>query len=124
MGGRRIGALLVAAALLAGCGGHKEARTTSTSPRTAASAPPRRPTPGPQYSPSTHHSHRPPGSIYPDEVGENILGAPYRRVIELFGQPAHRHGSCIDYRIVRSPHENWEFCFKGQKMDSAMVVPA
>jgi hypothetical protein len=122
MGGGRIGAVLVAAALFAGCGDRKQATTTTTSPGTAVSAPPRQPTPGPQYVPGTHHAHRPPGSIYRDEVGENILIAPYRRVIELFGQPASRHGRCTDYRIVGSPHENWEFCFKGQTMDSAMVV--
>jgi hypothetical protein len=75
-----------------------------------------------QYEPSAHHATRPRGSVYGDEVGENVLIAPYRRIIQVFGPPASRHGKCIDYRIVDTPSENWEFCFKGQKMDSAMVI--
>jgi hypothetical protein len=77
---------------------------------------------GPGYVPSAYHAGRPAGYTYPDEVGENVLIAPYRRIIEVFGPPASRDGRCIDYRIVRSPRERWEFCFRGQKMTSAMVI--
>jgi hypothetical protein len=107
-----------ACALVAGCGSggstHRPATTTAKPPPTS--------TPAPQYVPSAHHTRRPPGSVYADEVGENILTAPYARVIQLFGQPASRTGKCIRYLIVGMPHQRWEFCFKGQQMTGAMVV--
>src|SRR3954447_11243607 len=123
---RRLGALVAMALVLQGCADEKPApaaspsRPAATSPAKAPRQP--RPTGAPRYFPSTHHAHRPPGYIYPDEVGENVLIAPYRRIIELFGPPASRNGKCIRYRIVRSPRERWEFCFRGQKMTGAMVI--
>ena len=44
-------------------------------------------------------------------------------LIKLFGPPASKHGNCIRYRIVKQPKQQWEFCFKGQKMTSAAAVP-
>jgi hypothetical protein len=129
---RSLGGLVAAALVLPGCKDEKPAPTASA-PRPAATSPapaPHKPShagepsqgAAPRYYPSAHHAHRPPGYIYPDEVGENVLIAPYRRVIELFGQPDSRNGKCVDYRIVHSPRERWEFCFRGQKMTSAMVI--
>ena len=111
---------LTVVVLVAGCGGgeEKHAGTTSTQARTAKtkSAPQAKP---PKYFPSARHKHRPPGSIYNDEIGENVLTAPYDRIIELFGPPASRRGKCIKYRIVGRPADMWTFCFRGQKMISA-----
>src|SRR3954466_7421818 len=143
----RATAVLVAAALLSpGCGDDEKPAPPATAQQPPATSPAKRPPPtspatqppvtdqvdrdrkklrrkyGPGYVPSAYHAHRPPGYIYPNEVGENVLIAPYRRIIEVFGPPASRRGKCIRYRIVRSPRERWEFCFKGQKMTSAMVV--
>ena len=108
---------IAALALLSGCGNSSGTHTASTGTQPAKST-------TPQYVPSTRHAHRPAGSVYNDEIGENVLTAPYDRVIELFGPPASKRGACIRYRIVREPKEQWEFCFKGQKMDSAMILPA
>jgi hypothetical protein len=114
-------AALVVVVLVAGCGGgeKKHAETTSTQARTVKttkSAPQAKP---PKYVPSARHKHRPPGFVYNDEVGENVVSAPYDRIIELFGPPASRHGRCIKYNVVGQPHRHWEFCFKGQRMTGA-----
>jgi hypothetical protein len=81
-------------------------------------------TPPHEYVPSAHHSHRPPGAIYNDEVGENVLTASRHRIIQVFGPPASvRSGRCLQYRIVHSPHERWEFCFHPDgEMSGAMVI--
>jgi hypothetical protein len=102
--------------VLVGCGSGGKSHTATTS--TEAAKRPARPA-GPQYVPSAHHNHRPPGFVYNDEIGENVLTAPYDRVIQLFGPPASRHGNCIKYKIVGRPSDKWTFCFKGQKMTSA-----
>jgi hypothetical protein len=113
---RRTALAVAVVALVTGCGGgNNEKGNTAT---TAAPRPPAKPS-GPQYVPSAHHSHRPPGFVYNDEVGENVLTAPYDRVIQVFGPPASRHGKCIVYRVVHQPKAKWTFCFKGQKMTSA-----
>jgi hypothetical protein len=126
---RATAVLISALALLAGCGQDKPGNTAATTAKpkpptqtatTPAAKPPKQ---EPRYVPSAHHAHRPPGSVYDDEIGENVVSAPYRRVIELFGQPASRHGKCIRYRIVGMPRQQWEFCFKGQTMTGAMVIP-
>ena len=88
----------------------------------AAASAPQRP---PEYVPSAHHAHRPRGAIYNDEVGENVLTASRRRVIEVFGPPASvtRSGRCMIYTIVRSPREGWEFCFlRSGKMRGARGI--
>ena len=112
---RTAATLLAVAAVASGCGSgqNKPARTSPPKPATTA----------PQYTPSAHHANRPPGSVYDDEIGENILTARRSRVTELFGPPAASKGSCIRYRIVRQPKKQWQFCFKGQKMTAAAVVP-
>jgi hypothetical protein len=121
---RRAALAILALALLAGCGGEKKSpRSTTTATTQPAKTTPKKPA-EPQYKPSARHKHRPPGSIYNDEIGENVVSAPYDRIIQVFGPPASRHGKCIRYRIVGQPHRNWEFCFKGQRMTGAGVVPA
>jgi hypothetical protein len=113
---RRALAAIAAAVLIAGCGaGKSHTATTSTQ-----AAKPR----GPQYVPSARHDHRPAGSVYDDEIGENILTARRDRVTQLFGQPASTKGNCVRYRIVKQPKQQWQFCFQGQKMTSASPVPA
>ena len=113
--------LLTVAAVVAGCGSGGSSNTTTTSPKPASTKPA---STTPQYVPSAHHAKRPPGSVYNDEIGENITTAPRSRVIVLFGPPAATKGDCIRYRIVKQPKQQWEFCFKGERMTSAMVVPA
>jgi hypothetical protein len=105
--------------LVAGCGGggKKPATTVTATPTQARTT--QQTKPGPQYVPSARHKHRPRGFIYNDEIGENVLTAPYDRIIELFGPPALRHGNCIEYKIVGRPSDHWKFCFRGQKMISA-----
>ena len=122
---RRTALAVAAAVLLAGCdsGGEKKSTTTATTAQRPARTTPKKQG-APQYKPSARHKTRPRGSIYNDEIGENVLTAPYDRVIELFGPPASRHGKCIRYRIVGQKHRNWEFCFKGQHMTGAGVVPS
>ena len=113
---RRAAAAIGVAALVAGCGsggGSGKSHTATTSTKAA------KPPPRPQYVPSARHKHRPPGYVYNDEVGENVLTATHDRIIEVFGPPASRHGSCIVYRVVRQPKSKWTFCFRGQKMVSA-----
>jgi hypothetical protein len=119
---RRTATAVAAAALLAGCGGGGEKKPTTTVATQPAKATPKQ-AKEPQYKPSAHHKTRPPGSIYNDEVGENVLSAPYDRIIEVFGPPASRHGKCIRYRIVKQPKQQWEFCFKGQRMTGAGAIP-
>ena len=109
---RRIGLVLAGATLIAGCGGGGENHTATTG-MTAA-----KPT-SPQYVPSARHKHRPLGFVYNDEIGENVTGASYDRIIQVFGPPASRHGKCVVYRVVHQPKAKWTFCFKGQKMISA-----
>ena len=75
----------------------------------------------PGYVPSAHHATRPHGAIFNDEVGKNIIGTPYRRVIEVFGPPLRRDGNCIRYRLVGEPGSAWEFCFSFGRMKSAYV---
>jgi hypothetical protein len=111
-------AILIAAAVLTGCGNSSATHTASTPATQPAKST------APKYFPSAHHAHRPPGFVYDDEIGENVLTAPYDRVIELFGPPASKQGDCIHYRIVRQPKQQWEFCFRGQTMTGAMVIPA
>ena len=108
----RTAPLIAAVACIAavGCGGSGQKATTNAQ---------RPKPPAPQYVPSAHHSHRPRGFVYNDEIGENVVTAPYDRVIELFGPPASRHGRCIVYKIVGQPKGKWTFCFKGQRMISA-----
>jgi hypothetical protein len=114
---RRAAAAIGAAVLVAGCGGGSGKTHTATT-STEAVKPPARQT-APQYVPSAHHAHRPPGFVYNDEIGETVLTAPYDRIIQLFGPPHSRRGKCIVYRVVRQPNSKWTFCFKGQKMVSA-----
>jgi hypothetical protein len=115
-------ALSVAAVvvLIAGCGGGKSGKNEKSSTATTSTTAKIPPKPsGPQYVPSAPHSHRPPGSVYDDEIGENVLTAPYSRIIQLFGPPASRHGRCIKYKIVGRSNDRWTFCFRGEKMISA-----
>jgi hypothetical protein len=101
---RRLLPLLVL--VLAGCG-------------TGASAP--RPRIGPQYyTPSAHHATRVPGTIYPDEIGENIVGlhTPYKRLVQLFGAPAARRGSCVYYHLA-GHSRGWQFCLTKGRVTSA-----
>jgi hypothetical protein len=113
---RRIALTLAAATLVAGCGGSGGKKSTTTA--TATTQPAKAPS-GAQYVPSARHKHRPPGFVYNDEIGENVTGASYDRIIQVFGPPASRHGRCIVYRVVHQPNAKWTFCFKGQKMISA-----
>lgn len=77
------------------------------------------------YTPGVHHAHRPPGSVYGDEVGENIVGlhTSYARVVQLFGPPARvvvRDGDgvmCVYYRLADGPR-GWQFCFRDGGMMS------
>jgi hypothetical protein len=142
------GWLVAFAVLTAGCGKDEtpgDAATTATQPATVAEKPPaattpakpakphkpakKPPTPGgsnPKYRPSGYHKHRARGVIYWNEgISEDVLTAPYDRIIELFGPPASRRGKCIYYREVGGPppHQSWEFCFKGQEMTGASAVP-
>jgi hypothetical protein len=112
---RRTTLAITALVCIAGCGKSSTTHTTSTTTQPARST-------APQYVPGAHHAQRPPGSVYDDEIGENITTATRDRVMQLFGPPASKHGACIDYRIVGQPKQQWEFCFKGQKMSSAMAV--
>ncbi|MEA2442142.1 MAG: hypothetical protein QOH76_3566 [Thermoleophilaceae bacterium] len=137
-------AWLVALAVVAsGCGKDEDGKKDSTSaskpatsspkPATTPAARPHKPAKrpsrssdlNPNYRPSGYHRHRARGVIYNNEgISEDVLTAPYDRIIELFGQPAHRRGKCIRYRIVGGePHQSWEFCFKGQEMTAASVEP-
>jgi hypothetical protein len=138
--------LTVAATALAACDTEERkqsaARTapeTSTA-RTAAARPakprPHRPAkrkgPAPgspaAYVPSARHAHRPPHSIYDDEVGENVLQADRGRIHELFGDPLKKSPArdgltCWTYKIVHESRNGWFFCFKPNgKMDSAMAI--
>ncbi|MCW2991514.1 MAG: hypothetical protein JWM73_2108, partial [Solirubrobacterales bacterium] len=78
------------------------------------------------YTPAAVHHTRPPGSVFNDEIGENIVGlrTPYARVVELFGSPAHiaiRHSDrlkCVFYRVVGAS-TGWQFCFRDERMTSA-----
>jgi hypothetical protein len=108
--------ILALVSLVAGCGGGgKQTTTTAT-----VAKPKGKPKPGrPQYVPSAHHTNRPRGFVYNDEVGENVTSATHDRIIQVFGPPASRHGGCIVYRVVRQPKAKWTFCFKGQRMVSA-----
>ena len=138
------GWLVVVALLAAGCGKDekpKDAGKTATEPATVAAKPPATAAPAkpskrakkprkraskpPEYKPLGYHKHRARGVIYGDEqIGEDILTAPYDRIIELFGPPAVRKGKCIRYRILGRPKgQSWEFCFKGQRMTAAPVEP-
>jgi hypothetical protein len=117
---RRTVLAAIALALVPGCGGGSEKpATTATQPAKTPPAKPKRSYKPPKYFPSARHKHRPRGFIYNDEIGENVLTAPYNRIIELFGPPASRNGRCIEYHIVGQPKAKWTFCFKGQKMTSA-----
>jgi hypothetical protein len=114
----------LAVVAITGCGsGPADNRSTNTAAPT-----PQRPHHERTYTPSAHHSHRPPHSIYGDEVGENIVGlaTPYRRVLALFGPPLdirpNSSGRCVYYRIVNQLG-GWEFCFKHGRMDSAQAQP-
>jgi hypothetical protein len=106
--------ILAVACIVAGCGGG--GKTTGT---TATTEKPKPKPSAPQYVPSARHAHRPRGFVYNDEIGENVLTAPYDRIIQLFGPPAIRHGNCIEYKIVQRPSDHWKLCFRGQKMISA-----
>ena len=111
----RLTALAVAlVVLVAGCGGSSKKKATVATTATQRARPA-----APQYVPSAHHSHRPRGFVYNDEIGENVTGASYDRIIQVFGPPSSRHGRCIVYRVVHPPNAKWTFCFKGQKMTSA-----
>ena len=113
---RRAAPAIVAVVLLAGCGsGEKKPATTATQPA--------KPRTTPRTVPGGTHPNRPQGSVYPDEIGENIVTVPRDRVIKRFGPPASTKANCVRYRIVKQPHQQWQFCFKGQKMTSAGVVP-
>jgi hypothetical protein len=115
---RKAAAIVAVVSLVAGCGGGGGKSHTTTTTGTAAKKPPAKPS-RPQYVPSAHHAHRPRGFVYNDEIGENVLTAPYDRIVQLFGPPSRRHGNCIEYKIVERPSDHWTFCFKGQRMISA-----
>ena len=112
---RRTVLAAIALALVAGCGGGGEKKATTAATTSTQAARPK----APQYVPSTRHKHRPPGFVYNDEIGENVTGASYDRIVQVFGPPASRHGRCVVYRVVHQPNAKWTFCFKGQKMISA-----
>lgn len=77
------------------------------------------PWPPGQYVPSAYHATRPVGAIYNDEIGENVVGTRYRRVIEVFGPPYIRRPPCVYYRQVGDPGSSWRFCFADGRMESA-----
>jgi hypothetical protein len=120
---RRAAPAVAALVLLAGCGGGGEKKSTTTATQPARTTP-KQATTGPQYVPSARHKQRPPGSVYNDEIGENVVTASRDRITQLFGPPASTKGNCLRYRIVKQPKRQWEFCFKGQRMTGAGVVPA
>jgi hypothetical protein len=80
-------------------------------------------TPG-VFTPSVLHHTRPAGSVYGSEVGKDIMGTPYARVLELFGRPAHIaiRGSdgleCVYYRVVGFPR-GWQLCFENEVLTGA-----
>ncbi|HEX8204627.1 MAG TPA: hypothetical protein VF587_01065 [Solirubrobacteraceae bacterium] len=85
----------------------------------AALSPPHEPA---RYTPGGHHATRPPGAIFNDEVGEDIVGlrTPYRRVVQVFGPPAVRRWPCVLYRQVGERRRYWRFCFDAERrMESA-----
>jgi hypothetical protein len=107
---------IVAVALVAGCGEEERpptARTTAEPPANAA----QKTDPAP-YEPSAEHARRPPGAVYDDEIGEDVVGTPYSRIIEVFGPPLAQRGPCVYYRIV-GRRRAWRFCFEDGVMESA-----
>src|SRR4051794_23054360 len=100
---QRTALAIALAALVAGCGGGGS-HTATTANRAPKKAPARS---APQYVPSAHHTHRPRGFVYNDEIGENVTGASYERIIQVFGPPSSRRGKCIVYRVVHQPKAKW-----------------
>ena len=78
--------------------------------------------PGRAYLPSARHAGGPPHAVYGDEVGENVVGTPHRRIAALFGPPLRVRrsatGPCLYYRVV-GQRMGWEFCFVRGRMESA-----
>ena len=101
---RRLLPLVVLA--LAGCG----AKSSAPRPRIGAQ----------YYTPAAHHANRVPGTIYPDEVGESIVGlqTTYKRLVRLFGAPAARRGSCVYYHLA-GHDRGWRFCLTKGRVTSA-----
>lgn len=67
--------------------------------------------------------YRRPGAVFNNEIGENILGTPYRQIVKRFGQPlatlSDRHGErCVYYDVV-GYSTGWSFCFKHGTMTAA-----
>ena len=66
---------------------------------------------------------RRPGAVFNDEIGENIVGTPYRQVVKRFGRPLAtltKGGGerCVYYDVVGYA-TGWSFCFKHGTMTAA-----
>jgi hypothetical protein len=66
--------------------------------------------------------YRRPGAVFND-IGENILGTPYREIVKRFGRPlatlSISHGErCVYYDVV-GYDTGWSFCFKHGTMTAA-----
>lgn len=107
----------LAVALLAACGDQSSEPTVERPARPAKAAPAVEP-----YTPSAHHPRRPRGAIYHDEVGENVVGTRYRRIVEVFGPPLVRRAPCAYYRLVGQRGSFWRFCFVRGVMDGAAIT--
>jgi hypothetical protein len=91
--------------------------------RTRRPPPPRRP----RYLPWGYHPGPRAHVVYRDEeIGENIVGTRYRRIVELFGQPLREWrtsgGRCVTYRVLGRPPMRWEWCFRHGRLDSARGI--
>lgn len=67
--------------------------------------------------------YRRPGAVFNNEIGEDIVGTPYRQIVKRFGQPlatlSHSHGErCVYYDVVGSD-TGWSFCFRHGTMVAA-----
>jgi hypothetical protein len=59
--------------------------------------------------------YRRPGAVFNGEIGENIVGTPYRDIVKRFGQPlatlsSNRGERCVYYDVV-GYDTGWSFCF-------------
>jgi len=110
-------AAVMSSAVLAGCGGGDDRPAVPTRHHPA----PRPPTA--PYEPSARHAQRPAHSVFADEIGENITGTPFARIVALFGAPLDDRrtttGHCVYYRLVGDHDRGWAFCFTGGLLISA-----
>jgi hypothetical protein len=63
------------------------------------------------------------GAVFNGEVGESIVGTPYREIVKRFGRPlatlSSSHGQrCVYYDVV-GYDTGWSFCFKHGTMSAA-----